>query len=110
MSGKTDEGRKREREAPKKYVNEWLANHQDQRVRVKFTQGRQVVGVLKGYDQLMNLVLDDVEETLRDHDDLDVLTKETRHLGLVVVRGPLLLTISPVDGMEEIENPFNVQE
>lgn len=45
-----------------------------------------------------------------DHDDLDVLTKETRHLGLVVVRGPLLLTISPVDGMEEIENPFNVQE
>lgn len=26
---------------------------------------RIVVGVLKGYDQLMNLVLDDVEETLR---------------------------------------------
>ena len=24
-----------------------------------------VVGILKGYDQLMNLVLDDVQETLR---------------------------------------------
>lgn len=26
---------------------------------------RQVIGTLKGYDQLMNLVLDDVKETLR---------------------------------------------
>lgn len=26
---------------------------------------RTVVGTLKGYDQLMNLVLDDVKETLR---------------------------------------------
>ncbi len=27
--------------------------------------GRSVVGTLKGFDQLMNLVLDDVKETLR---------------------------------------------
>jgi U6 snRNA-associated Sm-like protein LSm7 len=34
------------------------------------------------------------------------LTEKTRDLGLVVVRGPLLLTIAPVDGSEVIENPF----
>lgn len=35
---------------------------------------------------------------------------QTRPLGLVVVRGPLLLLISPVDGSEEIANPFIAQE
>lgn len=70
-----------------------------------------MVGTLKGYDQLMNLVLDEVTETLRDPEDETVLLKEkVRQLGLVVVRGPLLLTISPVDGSEEIDNPFLEQE
>jgi U6 snRNA-associated Sm-like protein LSm7 len=30
----------------------------------------------------------------------------TRKLGLLVARGTLLVLISPVDGSEEIENPF----
>lgn len=30
----------------------------------------------------------------------------TRDLGLVVARGTLLVLVSPVDGSEEIENPF----
>lgn len=30
----------------------------------------------------------------------------TRDLGLVVARGTLLVLISPVDGSEEIQNPF----
>lgn len=30
----------------------------------------------------------------------------TRSLGLVVVRGTLLVLVSPVDGSEEIANPF----
>ena len=34
-------------------------------IRVKFIGGRHVTGVLRGFDQLMNLVLDDVTETLR---------------------------------------------
>ena len=55
----------------------------------------------------MNLVLDNVEETLRDPEDDTVLTENKRKLeGLVVVRSPLLLTVSPVDGSEVIENPF----
>ena len=37
----------------------------DKRVRVKIAGGREVVGVLKGYDQLFNLVLDETVEFLR---------------------------------------------
>lgn len=52
----------------------------------------------------MNLVLDNVVEDLRDGDG--VALNETRELGLVVVRGPTLVTIAPVEGAEEISNPF----
>jgi len=37
----------------------------DKRIRVKFAGGREMVGVLKGYDQLVNLVLDECVEYLR---------------------------------------------
>jgi len=53
----------------------------------------------------MNLVLDNVEEHLRDPEDGSLLDK-TRSLGLVVCRGPTIVLISPTDGVEEIENPF----
>ncbi|EQL00265.1 Like-Sm ribonucleoprotein (LSM) domain protein [Ophiocordyceps sinensis CO18] len=61
-----------------------------------------VKGTLKGYDALMNLVLDDVQETVRDDDG----NESTRPLGLVVARGTLLVVITPVDGSEPIANPF----
>jgi len=79
-----------------------LAKYVDKQINVKFNGGREIVGTLKGYDQLMNLVLDDVKETMRDDDG----NETTRTLGLVVARGTLLVLISPVDGSEEIENPF----
>ncbi|KAF9449072.1 LSM-domain-containing protein, partial [Macrolepiota fuliginosa MF-IS2] len=66
--------------------------------------GREVVGTLKGYDQLLNLVLDDVEEHIQEPEP------HTRSLGLVVLRGPLITIVSPVDGSEEIANPFMAQE
>jgi U6 snRNA-associated Sm-like protein LSm7 len=34
-------------------------------IRVKFSGGREAAGVLKGYDPLLNLVLDDTTEYLR---------------------------------------------
>ncbi|KAG9310986.1 U6 snRNA-associated Sm-like protein LSm7 [Chiua virens] len=79
-----------------KYVNE--------RIRVKFTGGREVNGILKGYDQLLNLVLDEVEEEFQEPEP------HTRALGLVVLRGPTITLLSPVDGSEEIANPFIAQE
>lgn len=80
-----------------KYVNE--------RIRVKFTGGREVTGVLKGFDQLLNLVLDDVVEQLQTDGE-----PTSRPLGLVVLRGPTITLLSPVDGFEEIANPFLAQE
>lgn len=87
-----------------------MNKYKDEKVTVKFIGGRQIVGVLKGFDQLMNLVLEDVTETLRDADDESILTEKTRQLGTVVVRGPQLLTLSPLNGTESIENPFVVDQ
>ena len=81
-----------------------------------------VNGLLKGYDALMNLVLDEVQEVLRGIDSPastpamcmlmsfeptdDEGNTSSRSLGLVVARGTLLVLVSPVDGSEEIANPF----
>lgn len=37
----------------------------DKKVYVKFTGGREIIGVLKGYDSTVNLVLDDCIEYMR---------------------------------------------
>lgn len=91
-----------ERERPKKENILDLSKYMDKRITVKFNGGRECTGTLKGYDALMNLVLDEVQEVVRD----DEGNESTRSLGLVVARGTLLVVISPVDGSEEIENPF----
>lgn len=64
-----------------------------------------VTGVLKGYDQLMNLVMDEVVETYESASLTYSASKLTsddamppRNLGLVVLRGPNVVLISPTDG------------
>lgn len=67
-----------------------------------------VTGVLKGYDQLMNLVMDEVVETYESEFypatilPTSKLTPDDamppRNLGLVVLRGPNVVLISPTDG------------
>jgi len=81
-----------------------LSKYVDEPIRVKFTGGREVQGILKGYDQLLNLVLDQVEEQILEPEP------HTRRLGLAVLRGPTITLVSPVDGSEEISNPFLGQE
>ncbi|KAI8848477.1 hypothetical protein BC829DRAFT_443801 [Chytridium lagenaria] len=58
------------READKEDVEEEaildLAKYMNHKIRVKFAGGREVVGTLKGYDPLMNLVIDDTEEYLEN--------------------------------------------
>ncbi|WFD25307.1 U6 snRNP-associated protein Lsm7 [Malassezia nana] len=89
-------------EKPKKEAILNLAKYVDQKIRVKFSGGREVIGVLKGYDQLMNLVMDDVEELLHNPANGET-TGERRSLGLAILRGTNLTLISPVDGFEMIE-------
>ncbi|KAH6630061.1 hypothetical protein B0J18DRAFT_420092 [Chaetomium sp. MPI-SDFR-AT-0129] len=95
-------GQGQDKERPKKENILDLKKYMDKRITVKFNGGREATGTLKGYDALMNLVLDEVEEVLRDDEGNEV----TRALGLVVVRGTLLVVLSPVDGSEVIANPF----
>ena len=35
--------------------------------------------------------------------------EQARELGLMLARGPLLVQISPMDGTEQIDNPWNVE-
>ena len=83
----------------------------DSPVRVSLTGGRLLVGTLRGYDELVNLVLDDTWESLRDLDeegqgDMYARKGRERKLGLCVVRGTQVQVVGPVEGREEIENPF----
>ncbi|GBC04486.1 hypothetical protein RclHR1_00570042 [Rhizophagus clarus] len=94
---------------PKKESILDLSKYMDKKIRVKFNGGREVIGSLKGHDLLLNLVLDDTEEFLRDPED-NRLLNDTRSLGLIVCRGPAVILISPVEGTEEIDNPFVQQE
>ena len=84
-----------------------LAPYVDQKIRVKFVGGREVVGVLKGADPICNLVLDDTVEFLRKGDDPECLSEETRDLGILIARGPTVLAICKEEGFEAgIENPY----
>merc|ERR1712071_167218 len=91
---------------PKKESILELARCVDSSVRVKCLGGRELKGTLRGYDELVNLVLDECEEYLRDQTDSQKTTNVTRKLGLVVVRGTQVSLVSPEEGMEEIANPF----
>lgn len=48
--------------------------------------GRTLKGKLLGYDQYMNLVLEDVEERSND---------QVRKLGMVILRGNTIVSIAP---------------
>ncbi|SCV02907.1 LAME_0H06172g1_1 [Lachancea meyersii CBS 8951] len=105
-SGKNQSQNKRKHEGPKREPIVNLSKYSDTQIRVKLMGGRLVIGTLKGFDQLMNLVLDETIEYLRDpEDDTKILEGQTKELGLVVIRGTMLLTLSPLDGSEIISGP-----
>merc|ERR1712071_458866 len=70
------------------------------------SRGREVTGILKGCDTLMNLVLDQTTEFKNELDDPYKKSGDERNLGLVVCRGTSINMVSPKDGMEQISNPF----
>ncbi|KAI3403317.2 FUR1 [Candida oxycetoniae] len=53
-------------EGPKREAILDLNKYKGQEIRVRCVGGRQITGYLKGFDQLMNLVLEDVVEQLRE--------------------------------------------
>eukprot|EP00392_Amoebophrya_sp_AT5.2_P005115 g5124.t1 len=79
----------------------------NQMVHVKFTGGREVKGILKGYDPVVNVVLDEAEEYRRDPKDPTRVLEETRNLGLIVCRGPSVTLISPLPQVISQEEVLN---
>jgi U6 snRNA-associated Sm-like protein LSm7 len=71
-----------------------MGQYLNTRIKVKMT-GREITGVLKSYDKIPNLVLEDAVED----------TSEARVLGIVIVRGQMIVSIMP-DDLKTIENPF----
>ncbi|KAL0486171.1 U6 snRNA-associated Sm-like protein [Acrasis kona] len=90
----------------------------DKEILIKFNGGREVIGTLKGYDSMVNIVLDNTKEFIRDVEDHNklkwaqdpensaMLVQVTRNLGIVVCRGTSIMYLCPVDGTYEINNPF----
>ena len=52
-----------------------LSRYMDKLIRVKFTGGREAAGILKGYDPLLNIVLDNTVEYLRGKVDRKIQAK-----------------------------------
>ncbi|MCE4612938.1 MAG: small nuclear ribonucleoprotein (Sm) [Desulfurococcales archaeon] len=53
---------------------------------VKLKSGKKLKGVLKSYDQHLNLILNETEEMNEER---------TRRLGMVLIRGDTVVVISP---------------
>ncbi|KAJ1984563.1 U6 snRNP-associated protein Lsm7 [Dimargaris cristalligena] len=87
-----------------------LSKYSDKKITVKFMGGREVTGLLKGYDQLLNLVLDQAEEVIKAPEGEESAEPQVRQIGLMVCRGPAVITIAPVDGSSMIANPFLAAE
>lgn len=61
----------------------------DKRLLVKLNGNRRVSGVLRGFDQYMNLALDDAVE--------EVSAQERHELGMVVLRGNSVVMLEPLE-------------
>mmetsp|Transcript_18904 Transcript_18904/g.27629 ORF Transcript_18904/g.27629 Transcript_18904/m.27629 type:complete len:90 (-) Transcript_18904:921-1190(-) len=72
----------------------------DERVYVKCRNDRELRGKLHAYDQHLNMVLGDVEETVTSHEideetDEEIVKKATRAVGMLFVRGDVVVLVSP---------------
>ncbi len=59
----------------------------DKRVTLLLKDSRMLQGKLVGYDDYMNMVLEDAEETVNE---------EVRRVGTIVLRGNNVVTITPL--------------
>ena len=70
---------------------ELLSKSLDMRVLIKLKGGRALRGKLRGFDQHMNLVLEDAEEVRKGEGDQEEILK----VGTIIVRGDNVIIISP---------------
>jgi len=66
-----------------------LKKFMDKRLSVKVNGNRRVSGILRGFDQYMNLVLDEAIE--------EVSAQERLEIGMIVLRGNSVVMIEPLE-------------
>ena len=64
-----------------------FSSYLNQTVTVDFNGGRQITGIIKSYDAISNLVLDNVIETVNK--------EYKRHLGIVFIKGTNITNVIP---------------
>ena len=74
-----------------------LAPYLNKKVSIIFAGGRKIKGILKSYDTLGNMILDNVEETFPND--------KTRELGLAFIKGSSLESFIPGE-YEDIPDVF----
>ncbi|XP_054724394.1 small nuclear ribonucleoprotein G-like [Uloborus diversus] len=66
-----------------------LKRYMDKKLHIKLNGGRHVVGVLRGFDPFMNLVLDDAVEQQKNG--------ENNEIGMIVIRGNSIVLLEALD-------------
>lgn len=66
-----------------------LKKYMDKKLLLKLNGKRQIIGVLRGFDPFMNLVIDEAVEDTRDGTKNDI--------GMVVVRGNSIILLEALD-------------
>ncbi|CAH1375061.1 LSM domain containing protein [Asbolus verrucosus] len=66
-----------------------LKKFMDKKLCLKLNGGRQVVGILRGFDPFMNLVVDESIEECRDG--------KKNNIGMVVIRGNSIVMLEALD-------------
>ncbi|KAH0469921.1 hypothetical protein M5K25_001304 [Dendrobium thyrsiflorum] len=65
-----------------------LKKYMDKKLQIKLNANRTVVGTLRGFDQFMNLVIDNT---------VDVSGNEKNDIGMVVIRGNSVVMIEALE-------------
>ncbi|CAD7087432.1 unnamed protein product [Hermetia illucens] len=66
-----------------------LKKFMDKRMMLKLNGGRSVIGILRGFDPFMNVVIDETVEECRDG--------TRNNIGMVVIRGNSIVMVEALD-------------
>jgi len=66
-----------------------LRKYMDKKLSIKLNANRHVIGIMRGFDQFMNLVLENTVEV--------VSPSERNEIGMVVIRGNSVVMMEPLD-------------
>ena len=76
-----------------------LKRYMDKKLAVKLNGNRHIAGTLRGFDQFMNLVLDETVE--------QVSATERNDIGMVIIRGNSIVTMEALEKLWDYVPPPN---